>query len=415
MNFKIFIAIFSMYLLAFSGFLLELIDGLGSINSFIFLIADGGILFLGLSGIRKNPFNLVIFLLLLLLSFGNFLLHEYSILTYINGLREILMVVLVFSFYESISTDIHKEKMRKYIDQFILIFLILQIPVTIYQYVLYGAGDDVGGTMGYGYSGILTLLIICMVFYRIFWGFTRQGSLALYNIIFLIPIFLNETKISFLLIPLMFLCLTNIKNIKTVFWSGVGAILIFLVLNNLYSNMGRTVDNPFNAMFNQDFLEYYLMSDVEVGADVPRFTKIIAAIGLISQNIRDSLLGIEIGAFKGGTTIQPSFFAQQYDWLLLGSRPYIFFLLISGGWTLLIITLYFFFKKLFWDRKEGSSIQFTLLLSVMFGMILFYNDAFRSPLFSYIYCYFATFANGRMRSMVLANEKQYPKEGLMME
>lgn len=405
MKIKILIAVFSLYLLAFSGFMLELTGGLGSVNSFIFLIADGGVFFLGLSGIRKNRFNLFFFLLLLFISFINYILHEYSFLTYINGLREILMVILVFSFYESIDKDIYKEKLQKHIERFMLLFLILQIPVAIYQYVLYGAGDDVGGTMGYGYSGILTLAIICMVFYRIKTGLTRQGILVFYNIIFLIPVFLNETKISFLLIPLMFLCLTNIKKIKTVFWSGAGAVTIFMVLNSLYSNMGRTVDNPFSAMFNQDFLEYYLMSDVAMGADVPRFTKIIAAIGLISQNVWDSLVGIEIGAFKGGTTIQPSLFAQQYDWLLLGSRPYIFFLLISGGWTMLVIMLYIFSKKLFFVRKFGNSFQFTLLLSVMFGMILFYNDAYRSLLFCYIYCYFVTFANGSIRNEASKEEK----------
>lgn len=408
MKLKILIATISIYILAFSGFILELMGGLGNVNSLILLAVDGGILLLGLSGIEKSRFNLIIFLLLLSLSFLNFIFHTYSVLTYINGLREILMVIFIFSFYESISKDIHKKKMKKHIERFILIFLILQIPATIYQYVVYGASDEVGGTMGYGYSGILTLLVICMVFYRIKQGLPRQGALAFYNLVFLIPIFLNETKISFLLIPLLFLCLTNIKKIRTILLSGMGAMMVFLILNSLYSNMGRTVDNPFSAMFNRDFLEYYLMSDVAMGADVPRITKIIAAIGLIHENVKDALLGIEVGAFKGGTTIQPSAFAQQYDWLLLGSRPYIFFLLISGGWTMLGITIGLFIKKLFFSNREGSSSQFILLLLIMFGMILFYNDAFRSPLFCYLYCYFVTYANGSIKTEEEVQEEETP-------
>src|SRR5690606_35202734 len=132
----------------------------------------------------------------------------------------------------------------------------------------------------------------------------------------------------------------------------------------------------------------------EQGADIPRLTKIILANNLLNKNSTDLFLGREIGAFKGGTTLRASSFAIEYNWLLLGSRPYIFFLLISGGWLLLLLMVCYFSYKLYGDNKTNQDIHFTFLLTILFITILFYNDAPRNQLFSYLFIYFILKAKG---------------------
>ena len=396
MKFQIKLVIISIYFLAFSNLILDFLGLREAIGSYLMLGVDIIVFYVGLVNLKKNKVNLFFILAAISICSINYLFHDYDVLTFVNGLREILLVFLVFSFYESLTFSKHIILMEKYIQKFIFIFLIIQIPVTLYQFVIFGAGDQVGGTMGNGNSGVLTLTTILMVYVRIKYLRTTIGIKAYYNALFLLPLFVNETKISFILIPLMFLCLSNIKKISTIIPSLLGGLLIFLLLNSLYTNQGRKSENPFSEMFNSDFLENYLFKDdIPEGSDIPRFTKIFISISFLNRDPIDFLFGKEVGAFKGGTTLSRSNFATQYNWLLLGSRPYIFFLLITGGWLLLSLTISFFAYKFWATRGKHWDGQFILLVIAFLIIVLFYNDAYRNQFFCYMYVYFVMLAKGR--------------------
>jgi hypothetical protein len=51
------------------------------------------------------------------------------------------------------------------------------------------------------------------------------------------------------------------------------------------------------------------------------------------------LFGIEYGIFKGGNVVEASQAGQSMAWLMSGTRPYLFFLLLQGG--LMLITGFF--------------------------------------------------------------------------
>lgn len=391
---KIKLCIISIYILAFSPFLLDLLSLKSSLGSYILLGADVIVFYLGITNVLKNKFNLFVLLGIVLIGVLNYLSNDYELLVFVNGMRELLVFVLIFSFYESISNPRYQLLIQKKINKFITIFLVAQLPVTFFQFIQYGAGDQVGGTLGVGNSGVLTLTTILMVYLRIKQQRPIIGLKAYYNVIFLVPLFLNETKISFILIPVMFLCLANIKKASTIVVSLFAGLFLFLLLNSLYSDQGQVKENPFEEMFNEEYLEMYLLSEVDLGSDIPRFTKIAMASNLISRNINSFLFGMEVGAFKGGTTISLSKFATQYKWFLLGSKPYLFFLLISGGWLLLLITIFYFYRKLFYQRGRYIDKYYLILITTILLVIFFYNDSLRNPYFCYLFIYFVIVAKG---------------------
>jgi hypothetical protein len=133
------------------------------------------------------------------------------------------------------------------------------------QFKEFSAGDHVGGTLGTGSSGILTLTILILIYYLVVLksSFKKQEKKILYFFSytpFLIPLILNETKISFILIPILILTLINPAQIKSLVGAiSVGTLLIALLINN-YSDQGKKYNNPIKEIFNEDFLESYLLS-----------------------------------------------------------------------------------------------------------------------------------------------------------
>jgi len=95
---------------------------------------------------------------------------------------------------------------------FILCFLLIQAPVTLYQRVIqfrgYGSGDVITGTLITGSSGILSVLLlsgmsIIMAFYAR--GKITTKKLLLFLIVLGLPASVNETKITFVLLPFVLL------------------------------------------------------------------------------------------------------------------------------------------------------------------------------------------------------------------
>src|SRR5690606_5714960 len=99
----------------------------------------------------------------------------------------------------------------------------------IVQFIQFGATDAVGGTFGNFGSGVLTFTVICMVYFM--HHFTRNISQTLLLFFALLPLFLNETKISFILIPMTILFITIKPNFKNVVVAFGGAAIFFLLFN----------------------------------------------------------------------------------------------------------------------------------------------------------------------------------------
>lgn len=400
MRTKVNIATILLYTAAFSGFIMEQ-AGMESAGTLVLLLMDVAILYLGIGTIARNRVNAGVFLLVLILSSLCYASHDYAWITHINGLREVLNIVLVFSFYESLADSEYKALFCARFSRFTNIFLVCQVPITLYQFMLYGAGDQVGGSLGAGSSGVLTLVMVLMVYRRIRDKLPETGYKAYFNAFYLLPLVLNETKVSFMLIPVLFLCLIKTWKTKYVVWNVLGGMLFFFLLNNLYTDQGKSSANPVAEIFDMEFLDYYLLgsdNDTDDYEDIPRALKILLAADMLNRHTEDALLGISYGVFKGGTFVDRGTFATEYHWLLSGSRPTVFYLLITGGWPLLILITVYFIAKIFFNRREASDRKLMLLLMILLCVMMIYNDAIRGQFFLMVYAFFILEAKGFFRT-----------------
>ncbi|MES1198314.1 MAG: hypothetical protein ABUL41_03460 [Chitinophagaceae bacterium] len=166
------------------------------------------------------------------------------------------------------------------------------------------------------------------------------------------------------------------------------AMIFLFFFASKYSNQGSTLENPITEIFQEGFLEEYLAGNVMVNEDVARFTKIQLGLALTSKEKTMLFFGVEYGTFKGGKSIEPSAFAKQYAWLLYGSVPYFFYLLINGGLLLVALVIISIFNTLLsknFDAEPNYSNGLLFFSGSIFVMMLFYNDAFRNQTF--LFCF----------------------------
>ncbi len=367
---------------------------LGGNKTPLYAAYDAIILVLGISSLsymRAGLRNPIIFIIVCFII--NFSYSDVSLYTSLNGSREIITIMSLIIFYNKVFSEGNEEDAQWYINlvsKYGIFFLLIQIPTAFQQYLAYGPSDFVGGSFGYGGSGILTILVICMVYYLHFFARNITVNALLY--IGLIPLFLNETKISFILIPLMIFFVKFQPKVKSILIAGIGAVVFFLIFNNFYEASYLSFDDSASGIFSGDFLSNYLMADIYTFDDIPRFTKIILAWNLLAQDANTFLFGYEYGLFKGGSIGEISHFAQNYEWLLGGTRPYLFFLILQGG---LLLVVGVFWLVLYINKYFRKPNKFQVFLALIFLMIMCYNDSLRNHNCMTVFFFLMFYANSK--------------------
>lgn len=359
-----------------------------------YLVYDVLIIFLAvlsLGAIRSGLTWAMIFIVVCITF--NFSYNEVPLMASLNGIREILILPCIAIFYNKVFAEGNEELTEQYIRIFIryaVIFLLAQLPATFYQFMTYGPTDAVGGTLGAMGSGVLTLTVICLVFFLSMHTWNITQTVMLYMC--LAPLLLNETKISFILIPLVMLFIHFEPKFKNMLLALVAAAGFLFLFNKFFSHSALDFgDNQLLGIFSSDFLDSYLFGDIYFSDDIPRFTKIIVAWRLLAEQTNTLLFGFEYGVFKGGSMVGLTPFARAYDWLLAGTRPYMFFLLIQGGTMLVggILWLLAYINKFFTSNNN----KFKTFLVMIFVLVLFYNDAPRNQHFVASYFFMVFYAN----------------------
>ena len=377
----------------------ELLPFLEPIKSPILFFCDIIMLFIGVSVLRNRIDIAFIAFFIAITSYSSIYLNGNGFTSYINGFRDFMPLL----FYPPIFRYFLEEDGRMFdlkfsLMRFIKHFLILQIPCTVYQFVLYGAGDLVGGSLGHYNSGILTTMIIAGVFTLLYLSVDQNSILksiikSRTIFLFLLPAFLNETKVIFIFLILMGFFLIKIDRrivFKVLLFIPVMCVLLIFSFYIYLFFTGNTGDilsiDYYSEMYlmNSQSVEYakYLSVNEGLTEDVPRLTKIIEGFSLLLEENR-LLWGFGIGQFKGGTTMGLTSFAQEYDWLLYGSVPYMFFLFIQGG-LLICIWVAFWWLFNFRSLTENEQINSKLFVLSLFGVILLYNDSFRNILMTFV-------------------------------
>lgn len=394
-NFQKWLFTILLYGATFAGLLTDVVP---SAKTMVYVAFDTLMIFLAIISLRYLSGKLIWVVLFLLACIGVNLSYSSTDFMYsMNGVREILILIAMVIFYHKIFLDDNEELSADYIaifKRFAVIFLVAQLPVSVLQFHAHGPTDWVGGTYGNKGSGTLTLSIICLVFFVSDYVTSNTQRALLYFC--LLPLLLNETKVSFIFLPMLIFFIHFKPRIKNIAVAIIGAAVFLLIFNKYYSNTGGmdVGDNSLVGVFSEDFLDTYLMGDIYSSDDIPRFTKLILAWELCAENARTLLFGIEWGIFKGGTVVEASQFAQSIQWLLSGTRPYLFFLLLQGGLLLIggLFWMLFHINRYFLNYNN----KYKTFLMLVFLIILVYNDPLRNQGFVTIYFFCMTYANSTL-------------------
>lgn len=275
-----------------------------------------------------------------------------------------------------------------------LFMLFSSIPIIIYQFVTLDNQDDITGLFGPKSTSLYSLIAITYLSVEMARkGVRRTG----WYLILFIPIFLNETKISFVLMPVLFIYLLAISgqlriwHFLFLFLSGVGVLGI---LNDVYLNL---YGYEFSEIFSYDYLELYLLEYTSLHKDVPRFYRLAFAYDYISSgSFWDFIFGHGLGSVyvgDGGNKLGIVSSELRYTRLNEGTRIQIFQILIDYGFLGLLI---FIFPLVYVCIKlslkcsvatEFNMIAISLLLIMMFSL-LYQNMFFTKQLSFLFYFYF---------------------------
>jgi hypothetical protein len=341
------------------------------------------------------------FLVFLVASMLTFLYtsDRFGILEHLNGLRDSLFfftsLIVVYDLYHSESRAI----MTLRFTQFLVVFALIQLPLTIIQFIKFGAGDGVGGTYGTaGGSGYITqLLFIICFFLAVRFGSLEDGShfslkkLPLLLPI-LIPIAINETKISFVLLGVFFILVAASKRrfLRTLPILALGILLVYL-FNHFYS---ETVEDSRNIL-DLDFVEKYLVTnETMTGGDMPRFQRLVFMFKLMGDDIGSILLGMGYGVVGGGNILGVSRLGRALYYIVTGSRILLFRAWIQGG---LIAVLTMAFAMFAWMRSHAPQYptlrKFYWFLAFSIFIVWFYNEAMLDRTFALIVAFLMIWIN----------------------
>jgi hypothetical protein len=390
----------------------EVAPFLESLRSGIFFLVDMALLGIGLVVLkdRKDKFFVLSFLAI---TYWITCIHcGYDTLFYFNGTREFVYLLWIIPILRYIYNSRQADEFVKRFDKHLFIFLIIQAFCVTFQFLKYGANDHGGGSMGNGFSGVVSMMIYLISFYLMKKQMDPDNYISsLINnkwlIILLFPTMLNETKISFILLAMYFILLLPINRqslMKLLILSPVMCILMVVVFN-IYMSV---TDSQFDIT-SEGFLEAYFYAEenddivnwvtvlhergedlaIDGTNDIPRFTKYIMIPELTDYYTGHSITGFGVGQFKGGTMIDSSKFYKENEYLLRGSIPYGFHAFIQIGFFAIIYFIWLWFRLASLKTSPNIERGIVLFIIVMTLIVMLYNDFFRyGPIciaFFYIY------------------------------
>lgn len=393
----------------------ELLPVLEPLRPMVFLLADGLALLLGVATIRQKGDLLVLVSYAAIAFLSTVVINHGSMMQLLNGSRDFIGLLFMIPALRYFLTSRHSEEFRLSFDKQLRIWLWLQAVCITWQFIRYGANDHGGGSMGYGSSGIVSMLIYLVSFYLItrhwnadsYWESLRRNKEYVF---LLFPTFLNETKASFIMLVIYFLLLVKVDR-KFVIRMAVGVpvgIVAFIGVGMMYFNItGQKAEEVLSEEF---FTNYFYGEDldflVEVGLmlqddeievdpeqwwvnDIPRFAKIALVIPILKNDTAGGVWwGAGVGQFKGSSVVGLTKFASKNQWLMFGSKVMIFFMLVQLGiigliWFIIVIT-----RDLF--PRKGSlpySLQVQLFITADMLLIYLYNDSIRVLAFCMVFFY----------------------------
>jgi hypothetical protein len=311
-----------------------------------------------------------------------------ELLAHLNGLRQpAFFLASLILMYDVIDGD-SRGVFAKVGIACLVVFAVLQIPTSVHQFIVFGPGDAVGGTYGSGGgSGYLTQLVFLVTFFLcvVFASRPDGAGFIVWRVIaasvLLVPSALNETKITFLYLPL-FIVLIGVSMRR--FYAaipllGLGAVLGYF-LYTYYSENVVAVEKVWNVKF----LEQYLVYDSRTNIDVPRFQKLILMWNRMGDDVGALVFGYGYGLFGGKNILGTSGYMRSF-WYFDGTRSLLNSIWLQGGVAAVLTFLLanFGFLK---ARRPGdqNALRLTLFVFLVLLSMWAYNEALFDRLFALI-------------------------------
>jgi len=381
---------------AFSGAFVEIVmPGMKENVRLAAFAADGLLIVAALGSLKRTLTYLPTKAFLAFLFFSVFtLLYNLDVVgltSHLNGLRQpAVFFCSMILLYDILESEVRGDFVR-WMHSFLVVFVVLQIPVSVLQFSRYGASDWVGGTLGYGGSGVLTQLLFLIAFYFVL----KHGSVKNYTafspvksipfVLVLIPCALNETKVAFVLLALMVFLLAFTGNILRAVPMLVAGGLLVLLLSFYYSENVKDTEQ----LLDPQFLERYLVYDSRTTVDVPRFQKMVMMFDRMSRDIPSYVVGMGYGIFMGGNVLEASSYSRTLTTDFRGTRILLNTIWLQGG-ILAVLTfaaaMFSFLRTNFEPPRNVKSFRLFLLASLLLMWI--YNEAVMMRTFSMSLAFF---------------------------
>ncbi len=380
----------------------DILPALEPTRNYINLLLDGVYLMLGIATIRERRDLLILGSFVLIAGISAYLNHQ-GIVVFFNGTRDFIGLLFAAPVIRYFLGSQDAERFVKSFDKMFYVFLWLQVPCLVSQFIRFGAGDAGGGTLGVGGSGMVSTLIYIVSFYLINKRWDEESSYInnLWrnrDLVFLIfPTFLNETKISLIFFALYFVLLLRVdrKFIVRIIIALPFGIALFLGGAYLYMSSSGVDSDHFDAAYFNDYLlgddidqllelaelvqDEVVETDNLWVVDLPRYGRFVAVPEILNSATGGGLMfGAGLGQFKGGSVVSASGFASKYQWFLQGSSIMFFFIVIQLGLVGLVWMIYTIFSILFTPDKYPRAGNLKLYMFMVLLLVLMYNDSMRN-------------------------------------
>lgn len=384
-----------------------------SIIPYISVLADFVIIALGLWLIKDKTDWILLISFVLLAYISTCVINKLSLLHFINGMRlyiGYLFLVPILKYF------FNNDNLRKYfilkMDRTLYLFLWIQVPCMIYQCILYGAYDKVGGSLGWMMSGVISTMIYLISLYLMLkrWNNKKtyfQNLCDNWILVFLLfPSFLNETKISFVFLAMYFFFLIPMDKNYIKKLIIVAPIILVILCGSVYFYYATT-GNKENIL-SEEYISFYLHGDedslnlVELafdgdeldtaedqGNDWARGLKLAVIPWMFQTKKYTEFFGFGIGQFKGGTIVERTSFYKEYEWILKGSVLQIQIWLIELGVLGLLWSVVFWIVAFGLFRKCKRHYQFQLYMLSVVIITSVYNCCFIIMPFYVVFMYMA--------------------------
>lgn len=392
----------------------ELIPPIEGVWRPFMILIDFLMMVLGLKTLRDKKHIYLVAAFFALVAVSNYF-NGLTLVQSLNGCREFFPLLWPLIIVDYLFNSEYADQFRESFKKQLFVFLILQAVCITEQFIRYGANDHGGGSMGNGYTGQASLLIISIIFYIVSSDWDGDNYLQSlwrnrWYFLLLYPILLNETKVSFVMVTVMMLLLYKFewKSVWKITITLPIAIVAMVGLFQVYLWATGQEDEVGTA----DYIDEYLVgSDIDIDEmydiiqsqieesgpasddniiDLPRFLRIALLSVPVEASEGGWLLGTGVGHFKGGTTLEVTEFAKEYEWIYTGSMTQLVMVFMSLG--IFGVLWYFLWMKraIRWKTRAGKmALSRKIFLTAMIILIFFYNDSFRYypfPVLFYILC-----------------------------